>query len=157
MRIASPVGPAFFVGPPDTTRNVPSLTSEKISMRRTIIAAARVSAVAVSGLAFATVIGSGTAHAGPQDCAIQRDAFSAAATCHDTDAPPGREYVLVVDCWGLHGIPNAFPFYAVGPYSSSTRSFVPTDQASGNCSTNWGAPALNVGVVTDAHVEIYRQ
>ncbi|WP_415972420.1 hypothetical protein [Rhodococcus sp. 077-4] len=113
--------------------------------------------VAVSGLAVATIIGPGIAQADPQDCAIRHDAFSASATCFDTGAPAGREYTLAVECWGLHGIPNRFPFYAVGPYTSSTRSFVPTDQASGNCSSSWGMPTLNVGVVTGAHVEIYRQ
>lgn len=126
-------------------------------MRDTILAAARVATVAVSGLAFATIIGSGTAQADPQDCAIGRDAFSATATCNDTDAPPGREYVLITECWGLHGIPNAFPFYSIGPYSQSTRSFVPTGRDTGGCGTSWGAPSWNVGVITDAHVEIYRQ
>jgi len=126
-------------------------------LRGTILAAARVTAAVVSGLAFAATIGSGTAQADSQDCVIQRDAFSATATCHDTDAPPGREYALIVDCWGLHGIPNAFPFYAIGPFSQSSRSFVPTGQATGACSTNWGAPSLNAGVITNAHVEIYRQ
>ena len=126
-------------------------------MKRAIVAAARVTAALVSGLAVAAIIGSGTAHADPQACVIQRDAFSATATCHDTGAPAGREYALIVDCWGLHGIPNAFPFYAVGPFSQSTRSFVPTGQAIGACGTNWGAPSLNVGVITNAHVEIYRQ
>jgi uncharacterized oxidoreductase len=47
------------------------------------------------------------------------DYFSAAVTCHDTGAPPRREYNLSIECWGLHGIPNAFPFYATGPYSAS--------------------------------------
>ncbi|MFE7417620.1 hypothetical protein [Rhodococcus sp. NPDC057529] len=126
-------------------------------MRSATIAATRITTAAVSGLAFAAIIGSGTAQAALQDCVIQRDAFSATATCHDTDAPPGREYALIVDCWGLHGIPNAFPFYAIGPFSQSSRSFATTGQATGSCSTNWGAPSLDAGVVTDAHVEIYRQ
>lgn len=140
-----------------TAIDVPWLTSERVSMRSTISAVARVTTVVVSGLAFATIVGSGIAQAAPRDCTIQRDAFAASGTCHDNDAPPGREYFLSIDCWGLHGIPNAFPFYAVGPYTASTRSFLPTDRASANCSTSWGAPALNVGVVTNAHVEIYRQ
>lgn len=125
-------------------------------MKSTIRSTARITAI-VSGLAFATIVGSSTAHADPQDCTIQRDAFNATATCHDADAPPGREYALIVDCWGLHGIPNAFPLYAVGPYSQSSPSFVPTGQASGTCGTNWGAPSYNLGVITGAHVDVYRQ
>ncbi|MFE4502375.1 hypothetical protein ACFRFQ_21195 [Rhodococcus sp. NPDC056743] len=126
-------------------------------MRRRIVGAARVTATVVSGLALAATIGSGTAQADPQDCVVERNVFSAMATCHDTDAPPGREYALIVDCWGIHGIPNAFPFYAIGPYSQSSPSFVPTGRGTGGCSTNWGVPSLNVGVVTNAHVQVYRQ
>lgn len=59
-------------------------------MRNAIVVAARATAAVVSGLAFTAIIGSGTAQADPQDCVIQRDAFSATATCHDTDAPAGR-------------------------------------------------------------------
>ncbi|PTR30563.1 hypothetical protein C8K36_102414 [Rhodococcus sp. OK519] len=125
-------------------------------MRNTLLATARVTAVVVSGLACATFIGSGAAQADPADCGVRWDPFNATATCHDIDAPPGREYVLIVDCWGLHGIPNAFPFYAIGPYTQSSRSFVPTGEAAGACGTNWGAPSLNAGVITNAHVEIYR-
>ncbi|MCJ0903655.1 hypothetical protein [Rhodococcus sp. ARC_M6] len=125
-------------------------------MRSTVIGATRTATV-VSGLAFAAIVGSGTAQADAQDCVIQRDVFSAAATCHDADASPGREYVLIVECWGVHGIPNAFPLYAIGPYSQSSRSFVPTGQGAGGCSTNWGAPSLNAGVIVNARVEIYRQ
>ncbi len=126
-------------------------------MRNNRLATARVAAVAAFGIAFATFIGSGTAQSAPADCVVQWDPFNATATCHDIDAPPGREYVLIVDCWGLHGIPNAFPLYAIGPYSQSSSSFVPTSQTTGGCGTNWGAPSLNVGVITNAHVEIYRQ
>ncbi|MFD6896423.1 hypothetical protein ACFWB0_17960 [Rhodococcus sp. NPDC060086] len=125
-------------------------------MKSAICSAARVTAI-VSGLAFAAIIGSGTAQAAPQDCAIQQDPFNATVTCHDADAPPGREYALIVDCWGLHGIPNAFPLYAIGPYSQSSPSFAPTGQASGTCGTNWGVPSYNLGVITGAHVDIYRQ
>lgn len=125
-------------------------------MRSKLIAAARVSAV-ISGLAVASIVGSGVASAGPQDCAVAHDPFSASVTCHDTGAPPGREYYLSIECWGLHGIPNAFPFYAVGPYNASTSSFGPTGQASGTCSSGWGAIVPNVGVVTGAHVETYVQ
>lgn len=126
-------------------------------MTNKIFAAARVMTAVVSGVAFAAIIGSGTAGADPGDCVIQRDLFGATAACHDAAAPAGREYVLVVDCWGLHGIPNAFPLYAIGPYSQSSRSFAPTGGSEGGCSTNWGAPTLNAGVITNAHVEIYRR
>ncbi|MFC4604395.1 hypothetical protein [Rhodococcus kronopolitis] len=125
-------------------------------MRNTVLVAARVTAVAATGFAFATLIGSGTAQADPAECGVQWNAFNATATCHDTDAPAGREYALIVDCWGLHGIPNAFPLYAIGPYSQSSPSIAPTGQAMGNCGTNWGAPSMNVGVITNARVEIYR-
>lgn len=125
-------------------------------MRSKLIAAARVSAV-VSGLAVASIVGSGVASAGPQDCSVSHDAFSASVTCHDTGAPASREYVLSIECWGLHVIPDRFPFYAVGPYSASTSWFGPTGQASGTCSSSWGANVANVGVVTGAHVETYVQ
>lgn len=131
--------------------------TERIAMRSATIARARIAATVISGLVFASIIGSGTAQAAPQDCAVRWDALSASASCADTDAPPGREYMLIVECWGVHGIPNAFPFYAIGPYSQSTRSFVPTGGAAGGCSMSWGAPTLNAGLVTGAHVEIYRQ
>ena len=126
-------------------------------MKRRILAAARVGTVIVSGLAFATIAGTGVADAAPQDCLIARNAFSATATCQDADAPAGREYTLVVDCWGLHFIPDRFPFAEVGPYSTGTRWFVPTGQATGNCSESWGGSPMSIGVVTGAHVEIYRQ
>lgn len=77
-------------------------------MTRTTTAAARVAVTAGSVLGFAEVIGSGTAQAAPQDCTVTRDLFSATATCHDADAPAGREYALVVECVGLHMVPNAF-------------------------------------------------
>lgn len=109
------------------------------------------------GLATASISTSGVASAGPQDCAVVHDSFSASVTCHDTGAPPRREYFLSIECWGFHGIPNAFPFYAVGPYTASTSSFGPTGQASGTCSSGWGALVPNVGVVTGAHVETYVQ
>ena len=136
---------------------------------RTTSIAARITGTVVAGLAVAAFIGTGAAQAGgqpivqpvaqagPQNCTVHWDAFSATANCDDTGAPAGREYALIVDCWGLHGIPNAFPLYAVGPYSQTSRSFGPTGQATGGCSTNWGAPTLNAGVITNAHVEIYRQ
>ncbi|WP_256979181.1 MULTISPECIES: hypothetical protein [unclassified Rhodococcus (in: high G+C Gram-positive bacteria)] len=125
-------------------------------MRRTFVAATRVATVVVSGLAFSAIIGAGVSHADTQDCSISRDAFGASAACHDTGAPPGREYVLITECWGFH-VTATVPFLAVGPYTSSSRSFVPTGQASGNCGSSWDQPTSTLGVVTGAHVEIYRQ
>jgi hypothetical protein len=80
-------------------------------MKRTTTAAARVAAGAgaVSMLGFAAVISAGTAQAAPQDCTVTRDLFGATAACHDVDAPAGREYALIVECFGLHGVPHAFP------------------------------------------------
>jgi hypothetical protein len=121
-------------------------------MRRTIVAAARVTAAAVLGLGVAAVIGSGTAQAAPQDCVITRDLTSATATCHDDDAPAGREYTLIVDCFGLHGVPNAFPFMAFGPYNGSwSGSFSPSGHGTASC-----MGPLSVGTATNAHVAIYR-
>ncbi|MEE3853129.1 hypothetical protein VZC37_22520 [Gordonia sp. LSe1-13] len=111
----------------------------------------------VAALTIGLLAGAGEAHAGVNDCDVRWNALGASAVCHDTGAPQGREYVLIVECWGLHGVPNRFPLYTVGPYTQSSRWFVPTGQASGNCSTSWGAPSFNAGVVTGAHVEIYRQ
>lgn len=55
-------------------------------------------------------------------------------TCHDVDAPAGREYALIVDCFGLAGIPNAFPFMAFGPYGGSGNgSFSPSGQGTASC------------------------
>ncbi|WP_267616510.1 hypothetical protein [Gordonia bronchialis] len=119
-------------------------------------ATATIAATLLSGVACATVVTAGAAHADTRNCDVRWDALGASATCHDTHAPKGREYVLIVECWGVHGLPNRFPLYGVGPYEQSSRWFVPTGRASGNCSTSWGAPSLNVGVVTGAHVEIYR-
>ncbi|WP_235581622.1 hypothetical protein [Rhodococcus sp. Leaf278] len=126
-------------------------------MRRTFVAATRVATVVVSGLAFTAIIGAGVSHADTQDCSISHDAFGASATCQDANAPAGREYILITECWGFHFVPNRFPIPAVGPYTSSSRSFVPTGQASGNCGSSWGQPTSTLGVVTGAHVETYRQ
>ncbi|MEU1999502.1 hypothetical protein ABZ511_34160 [Nocardia gamkensis] len=121
-------------------------------MSSTTIAAARVAAAAVSVLGFATVIGSGTAQAAPQDCVVTRDLFNASATCHDEDAPPGREYTLVVECVGLHGVPNAFPLMAIGPYRGSwSGSFSPSGQGTASC-----LGPTSIGTTTNAYVAIYR-
>ncbi|MEU1550071.1 hypothetical protein [Nocardia sp. NPDC005745] len=121
-------------------------------MSSTTIAAARVTAAAVTVLGFATVIGSGTAQAAPQDCVVTRDLFNATATCHDEDAPPGREYTLVVECVGLHGVPNAFPLMAIGPYRGSWGgSFSPSGQGTASC-----LGPTSIGTTTNAYVAIYR-
>ncbi|GAB2634354.1 hypothetical protein [Nocardia goodfellowii] len=121
-------------------------------MSKPIVATARVTVAAVLGLGVAAVIGSGTAQAAPQDCAITRDLVSATATCRDHDAPAGREYALIVDCFGLHGIPNAFPLLAIGPYSGSwSGSFSPSGQGSASC-----LGPYSVGTATGARVVIYR-
>lgn len=121
-------------------------------MRRPIVATARVAAAAVLGLGVAAVAGSGTAQAAPQDCVITRDLTSATATCHDHDAPAGREYALIVDCFGLHGVPNAFPLMAFGPYSGSwSGSFSPSGHGAASC-----AGPFSIGTAAGAHVAIYR-
>ncbi|WP_232330385.1 hypothetical protein [Nocardia fusca] len=123
-------------------------------MKRTTAAAARVAAgaVTVSILGFATVIGSGTAQAAPQDCTVTRDLFGATAACHDLDAPAGREYALIVECFGLHGVPNAFPLMAIGPYQGSwSGSFPPTGQGAATC-----LGPTSIGPATNAYVTIYR-
>lgn len=121
-------------------------------MKRTVAIAVRATAAAVLGLSVAAVVGSGTAQAAPQDCVIARDLISATATCHDNDAPPGREYSLVVECVGLSGVPNAFPLMAIGPYRGSwSGSFSPAGQGTASC-----LGPLSVGTLTNAYVAIYR-
>ncbi|WP_433661268.1 hypothetical protein ACQPW1_03090 [Nocardia sp. CA-128927] len=121
-------------------------------MRNSMIAAGRVTAAAVTVLGFAAVVGSGTAQAAPQDCVVTRDLVSATATCHDNDAPPGREYTLVVECFGLAGVPNAFPLMAIGPYRGSWGgSFSPSGQGSASC-----LGPTSIGTATNAYVAIYR-
>ncbi|WP_290052560.1 hypothetical protein [Nocardia nova] len=121
-------------------------------MNRPTVVGARaiVAAAVVSG--FATLLGSGVADAAPQDCAVSRDLFGATATCHD-DGPAGREYALIVECFGLHGIPGAFPLMAVGPYGGSWNgSFGPTGQGTASC-----LGPMSVGTATNAYVKIYRE
>ncbi|WP_280276380.1 hypothetical protein [Nocardia wallacei] len=121
-------------------------------MRKATIAATRVAAGVMSVVGFAAVIGAGTAHAAPQDCAVTRDLFGATATCSDADAPAGREYTLVVECFGLHGVPNAFPLMAIGPYRGSWGgSFAPTGQGAATC-----LGPTSLGTTTNAYVAIYR-
>ncbi|MGV9678129.1 hypothetical protein ACWDSJ_22865 [Nocardia sp. NPDC003482] len=116
-------------------------------MRRTTAVAALAAAVA----GFATVLAAGTAHAAPEDCTITRDLIGASATCHD-DGPAGREYALIVECWGLHGVPNAFPLMAFGPYQGSwSGSFGPSGQGSASC-----LGPTSIGTTTNAYVKIYR-
>lgn len=121
-------------------------------MSRTIVAAARITTAVVSGVGFAAVIGSGTAHAGPQDCTITRDLTSATAFCHDAGAPAGREYAVIAECNGLHGIPNAFPLMAIGPYDGSWSGAIgPWGQGTSSC-----MGPFSVGIATGARVAIYR-
>lgn len=121
-------------------------------MRRTTTAAARIILAAASASAFATVLGSGTAQAAPQDCVTTRDLVSATATCHDNDAPVGREYALIVECFGLHGVPNAFPLMAIGPYQGSwSGSFSPSGHSTASC-----LGPMSIGTATNAYVKIYR-
>ncbi|MFI5777479.1 hypothetical protein [Nocardia sp. NPDC051570] len=121
-------------------------------MRKMTTVAARVTVAAVSTLGLAAAIGSGTAQATPQDCVVTRDLISAKATCHDNDAPVGREYALIIECVGLHGIPNAFPFMDIGPYEGSwSGSFSPSGQGTASC-----LGPTSIGTATNAHVAIYR-
>ncbi|WP_228812030.1 MULTISPECIES: hypothetical protein [Nocardia] len=120
-------------------------------MRRNVMIAVRavVAAVAVSG--FATAFGAGTAQAAPQDCTVTRDLTGAAATCHD-EGPAGREYALIVECFGLHGVPNAFPLMAIGPYQGSwSGSFGPSGHGTASC-----LGPMSIGTATNAYVAIYR-
>ncbi|RJO73848.1 hypothetical protein D5S18_21225 [Nocardia panacis] len=97
-------------------------------------------------------MGTGTAQASAQDCTVTRDLFGATAACRDTEAPAGREYTLVVECVGLHGIPNAFPLMTIGPYQGSWGgSFGPSGQGTASC-----LGPTSVGTVTNAYVAVYR-
>ncbi|WP_233529216.1 hypothetical protein [Antrihabitans stalagmiti] len=121
-------------------------------MKKSMVAAARVTATAVSVLGFAAVLGSGTAQAAPQDCTVTRDLISATAACHENEFPAGREYSLIVECFGLAPIPNAFPFLAVGPYRGSwSGSFSPNGGGTASC-----LGPLSVGTTTNAYVVVYR-
>lgn len=121
-------------------------------MGRTTSVAARISVAAVAFSGFAVVFGSGAAQAAPQDCAVTRDLAGATATCHDADAPVGREYTLIVECFGLHGVPNAFPLMAIGPYRGSWGgSFAPSGRGTASC-----LGPMSVGTATNAYVAIYR-
>lgn len=121
-------------------------------MRRTISVTARIAVAAASAAGFAAVLGAGTAHAAPQDCTVTRDLVGATARCHDGDAPAGREYALIVECFGLHGVPNAFPLMAIGPYQGSwSGSFGPSGQGTASC-----LGPMSIGTATNAYVMIYR-
>ncbi|WP_280398492.1 hypothetical protein [Nocardia carnea] len=120
-------------------------------MRRTTMVAARIAIAAAVTSGFAAVLGAGPAQAAPQDCTVTRDLVSASATCHD-DGPPGREYALIVECFGLHPIPNAFPLVTIGPYQGSwSGSFGPSGHGTASC-----LGPLSVGTTTNAYVKIYR-
>ncbi len=120
-------------------------------MKKSTIFASRIAVVAASVAAFPTVLGSAAAQAAPQDCVVTRDLVGATATCHD-DAPAGREYALTIECFGLHGVPNAFPLMAVGPYRGSwSGSFSPSGTGTASC-----LGPMSVGTATNAQVVIYR-
>ncbi|MER7454076.1 hypothetical protein ABTW96_27745 [Nocardia beijingensis] len=116
------------------------------------VAATRITVAAVSALGFVAVIGSGTAQAAPEDCTITRDLTSATAACHDTDAPAGREYTLVIECFGLAPVPYSFPLMTIGPYRGTwSGSFSPSGGGTASC-----LDAMSFGTVTNAYVRIYR-
>lgn len=118
---------------------------------RTAGVAARITVAVATALGFGVVISAGTAQAAPQDCVVTRDLVSATATCHDAGAPPRREYTLVTECFGLHVIPNAFPFLAIGPYRGSWGgSFRPDGHGSATC-----LDGTSVGTATNAYVSVY--
>ncbi|MFC4124637.1 hypothetical protein [Nocardia rhizosphaerae] len=119
-------------------------------MKRTVLAAARVAAAGISGLAAVMIIGSGSAQAAPQDCVVQRDLFGASATCQPDG---GSNYVLHVDCVGLYAS-GPFPMYAVGPYYSLSYPFTPEGQQITAGCTGMGPGIL--AVATNAYVEVYR-
>ncbi|WP_282777730.1 MULTISPECIES: hypothetical protein [unclassified Nocardia] len=119
-------------------------------MKKAIINAARFAAAGMSGLALTAVIGSGTAHAAPQDCVVERDLLGASAICRPDG---GNNYVLRVECVGLHAA-GPFPLYAIGPYHSLSYPFNPSgDRITAGC---MGAGPGILAVTTNAYVEIYR-
>ncbi len=106
----------------------------------------------MSILGFAVVIGSGTARAAPQNCTVTLDLFGTTAGCHDVDMPVGTEYALIVECFGLHAVPNAFPILAIGPYQGSwSGPFPPSGQGAATC-----LGPTSIGPATNAYVTIYR-
>jgi len=119
-------------------------------MKKTLVTAARVATVGLSGLAAAVIVGSGTAQAAPQDCTVQRDLFGASATCQPDG---GSNYVLHLECFGLYAS-GPFPLYGVGSYSVLSYPFTPEGQRITAGCTGMG-PGV-VAVPTNAYVEIYR-
>ncbi|WP_378734825.1 hypothetical protein [Nocardia brasiliensis] len=119
-------------------------------MRKAITAAARIAAAGASGLAFVAVIGSSSAQAAPQDCTVERSLFGASAVCQPDG---GTNYVLRVDCFGLHST-GPFPLYGVGPYSQLSYPFTPSGERITTACTGVG-PGV-VALATNAYVEIYR-
>ncbi|KAF0836577.1 hypothetical protein [Nocardia caishijiensis] len=122
-------------------------------MRKSVVAAVRLTVAAASVMGFSAMVGSGVAQAGPQDCVVSRDLVGASVSCHDTGAPASREYSLVVECWGLAGIPNAFPLMGIGPYQGSWSGAIsPTGQGSASC-----IGPYSIGTATNAYVLTYRE
>lgn len=118
-------------------------------MKKTIVAAARVAAAGVSGVAFVAVIGAGAAQAAPQDCVVERDLFGASAVCQPDG---GSNYVLRVECVGLHAT-GPFPLYGIGPYHVLSYPFTPNGERVGAGCTGVGPGIL--AVTTNAYVEVY--
>lgn len=118
-------------------------------MKKSIGIAARVATVAVSGLGFAAVLGSGTAQAAPQDCQVQKGLFDASTVCQPDG---GSNYVLHLDCVGLYAS-GPFPLYAIGPYKVLSYPFTPNgDRITAAC-TGMGPGVF--AVATNAYVEVY--
>ena len=108
---------------------------------------------AAAGVAFAATVGAGTAQAGPENCVVTLQLTGASAMCHDPDAPPGREYTVVVDCVGFSAALAPRPYAGFGPYSGGWGgSFGPEGQGSASC-----MGPLSVGIANGAHVSTYRE
>ncbi|WP_245675985.1 hypothetical protein [Nocardia niwae] len=123
-------------------------------MKRSAAAVARLGVGAVSGLACVAIAGTGPAQGAPQDCVVEREIFSASATCPGDGVADGAEYVLRVECVGVYSS-GPFPLYAVGTYIQLSYPFTPNGQRTTTGCMNWG-PGL-LGVVTNASVESYHR
>ncbi|MEU4418621.1 hypothetical protein AB0G00_33020 [Nocardia salmonicida] len=120
-------------------------------MNKNLVAAARLAAAGISGLAFVAIIGSGTAQAAPQDCVVERDFFGASAICQPDG---GSNYVLRLECIGLYAN-GPFPLYAIGPYHTLSYPFTPVGERVATGCTGAG-PGV-VAVATNAYVEVYQR
>ncbi|WP_236567044.1 hypothetical protein [Nocardia sp. CY41] len=120
-------------------------------MRRAAAAVARLGVGAVTGLACVAITGTGPVQAAPRDCVVEREIFSASATCPGGDV---TEYVLRVECVGIYSS-GPFPLYAAGTYIQLGYPFTPNGQRTTTGCMNWG-PGL-LGVVTNASVETYHR